>query len=142
MVKQRSIGVTIFAMTMFLFSLCSLPVAFAFIIVACTSSANLIVYGIGALALLLPLLGILAAIGLFQLKNWGRILTLVMASLIGILGIFTIGFLVLCQIMTSGVQGRSTLQVIILILFYLAMTLLGVGLLYFFTRPKVKEQFI
>lgn len=75
---------------------------------------------------------IISTIGLFKYKKWGRFFTLVIAK------ILFIPMVALSII--SLIIGLATPN-LILSLFYLIAALFLIFLIYYLTRPKIKEQF-
>ena len=132
--KKRSIGVT--GLSVYLL-LCAVPALFAAIIGGISGSQAK-----GALAVALdiimriffissPVLFIMAGMGLSKLKNWARLMTMFLSPLlsfiaIGISGIF------LDMIMPPKIVSL-TIPV--------GTVIMSIGIIFYLTRPKVKEQF-
>jgi hypothetical protein len=99
-----------------------------------------------ALMLLLPAIwGIISSIGLFRLKNWARISTIVFSVLLILMG----GFGLLASLLMPNPSAPNypiassvmVIQRIFMAVFYLVHLGIGIWWLVFFTRPKVAQQF-
>jgi hypothetical protein len=99
-----------------------------------------------ALMWLLPAIwGIISSIGLFRLKNWARISTIVFSVLLILMG----GFGLLMSLIMPGLSAPNyptaspvmVIQRIFMVGFNLMLLGNGIWWLAFFTRPKVVRQF-
>ncbi len=132
--KKRSVGITAFA--------------YLFIIVAVWA----ILRGLTSpKTLLVGLMLLICGIGIFKRLPWARKLTIWTAALQIFFGLITLTWIIILpkvfkQVASSeGLRppsGKviSQFQGIMLILLLIAIAI-QLGVIYFFTRPKVKEQF-
>jgi hypothetical protein len=148
---QRSAGVTVIATFALLGSLFCLPITLLMALrVAAQSRAETEVpdakvgMAFAAIILLVPAVwGIATSIGLFRVKRWARISTLIFAGLLTFMGVVTPLFVMAIPMppqanvtpaMMSAVKGAIAG-------FYLMLAAVGVWWLVYFTRPGVKAQF-
>ena len=90
--------------------------------------------------------GILTSIGLFRLKNWARISTIVFSVLLILMGISPLLGWLLSSFMPfpTGTADPSVMTVVRVSMGVLGSGQVGIGIwwLVFFTRPRVKQQFV
>ena len=83
--------------------------------------------------------GVTTGVGLFRLWRWARYSMIAFGAFVTVMCLLT-AFLALVVPLPAGpVPSRAAL--VIFALFYVAMALVGVALVFFFTRPAVTEQF-
>ena len=78
----------------------------------------------------------LSAYGIFQLKKWARILALYFSIFAVILCIYFV-FPLYCFSQSPDVEAARAIVLIVTAPFFM----IGIPIIFFFTRPKVKEQF-
>jgi hypothetical protein len=105
-----------------------------------------IIFLFAALMLLLfAIWGIISSIGLFRVKNWARVSTIVFSVLLILMGGF--GLLVSLLMPNPSVPNNPmaspvmVVQRIFMVVFNLMHLGIGIWWLVFFTRPKVAQQF-
>jgi hypothetical protein len=147
---QRSAGVIIATFALLGSVLCLLMVAlmgFAFLMQS-SEGSNIPNAKLGlafsAVFFLLPAIwGISSSIGLFRVKRWARISTMIFGGLLTFLGVVSPLFVLAIPFppqpnatpaMTSAIKGA-------IVGFYLLLAAVGVWWLVYFTRPAVKAQF-
>lgn len=145
MEKKRSIGVTVYSITIILFGLCTLIfVAFRTILseamVFCLASFpeflhQMLMVSLSLLAF--PIVCIVIGVGLLKLKNWARFLLF-----ISVIILIVFGLLDIIEPRFSGFLFRH-IDIIDIYdeLFILIMILFIPALFFFYTHPAVKEQF-
>jgi hypothetical protein len=91
------------------------------------------VFGGGAIA---------TAVGVWQRRQWGRILTLVAAGFLAVIGIFS-GFFMSLMPMPPNVPEPNIWAGVRMstVIVFLCMAVLGVSWIVVFTRPKMRHQF-
>jgi len=82
---------------------------------------------------------ILVGIFLLKLKNWARVATLILSILVAVETVLTTPH-VLRQLIAMDPHGAFLTQLVLLIVTGCSLAFNGV-MLYYFTRPKTKEQF-
>ena len=104
--------------------------------------------GMGVFYLLLGLIGLATAVGIFQLKPWARYSTMIFAGILGVICLLTaVGFAVM-PLATPPSQARAELPPYFEVVFkaimvgtQLALVALGAWWLYYFNRTDVKLRF-
>jgi hypothetical protein len=155
---SRSGGVTVIAVFAFLGSLCALLMAvfMAFVPFLTSKSGQhdsaaspALVKGMMfmiALAYLgFAIWGVASSIGLFRLKAWARTSTIVFSVLLILGGGFgALGFLLVSFAMPPNQNAAADVGPVMIFMSVLAAAIAGIGIwwLVYFTRPKVKQQFI
>ena len=127
MEKKRSVGVTIFSVIMIIAGI---------VLIFATYSVPLIIESFMPTAMLSLCIIIIVGIYILKRKNWARILVLWVTSLWVIVGLLT----TYSSIFKTAMPG-SKLVVNIVADFLIWHFLPFVTTFYFFTRPKVREQF-
>jgi len=122
MEKKRSVGVMIFSVLLFILFLFSIWYFFG-----STGFDRLF-------CLIMIITCSIASYGIYALKRWARILVFCIASL---LIMYFVGGLILVYF--SNGEGRAYFAAILYT--YLPFILFGIASIYFFSRPKIKEQF-
>ena len=129
MEKRRSIGVMIFGILLLLFAVFPIGVLIRALINP--------VYAVrpGAVAMYFAMAVMLAilSLGILKFKNWARVVCICMAWIWGI-SVIAVGFT-----LGPDLSSEPTDFVILGVLFY-ALCVFG-PVIFFLTRPKVKEQF-
>jgi hypothetical protein len=162
MFMNRSAGVTVIAVLSLIGSALTILMAIfmAVLMVVITSIAATpeqsdfpaspalvkVIFLFAALMFLLPAIwGIINGIGLFRLKNWARISTIVFSVLLILMGGFGLLMsLIMPSPSTPNYPMASPVMVvqrIFMVAFNLAHLGIGIWWLVFFTRPKVVRQF-
>ena len=153
---KRSIGVTIIAVLSLIGSILMVGMGLMMIAVAVfapKTDANLppafMAAMMGAISIfyfLLAAWGISSSIGLFRLKNWARISTIVFSVLLALIGLFSLPMAFILPLIAANGQSVDTTAMFVV---RIAMGLfwgvqLGIGIwwLVFLTRAKVKAQFV
>jgi len=133
MQKKRSVGVVVLGVVL---SLCTLPACLmTFVALISSSYPVTILNGIIDIVMRIlftasPLLFLLSTIGILALQSWARVLVLVMSLGILLLSIY--------GTVDAYIASAIDLFSIIMSLFILIVCL---SVIFFLTRPKVKEQF-
>ncbi len=104
--------------------------------------------GMGVFYLLLGLIGLATAVGIFQLKPWARYSTMIFAGILGVICLLTaVGFAVM-PLATPPSQARAELPPHFEVVFkaimvgtQLALVALGAWWLYYFNRTDIKLRF-
>ena len=133
MEKKRSKGVTALAIFLSLYILPACVIGFYAGITGLSGNSpyNNLSFKAGRLLYMLsPLIFLISAIGIFMLKAWGRILTLVLS--VGILLFSVYGVF-------DAFKALALNQFSIILFFIILVTFSSA--IYYLTRPKVKEQF-
>jgi len=156
---SRSVGVTVIAVLAFLGSVLALLMGIltaVFAVVAPLPAqrefpASPVFFKVmllaASLVYVLPAVwGILTSIGLFRLKNWARISTIVFSVLLILMGIGPLLGSLLFSFMPvpSETADHAVMTVVRVSMGVLGLGQLGIGVwwLLFFTRSKVKQQFV
>lgn len=79
-----------------------------------------------------PISYFIGSLGLSRLKNWARLLTIINASILSL--VFSIAIF-------SDFKGSSSEGVVFPLVFWLVITTPSCLIIYYLTRPKIKEQF-
>jgi len=80
--------------------------------------------------LFFPLSYLISSFGLLRLKNRGRLLTIINASVVSVV--------TLCLLLFCWDENKGSISSIVIALFIIVPSC---SIIYFLTRPKVKEQF-
>ena len=119
MEKRRSVGVTVFGWLYIVLGV--------FGVLAFFQRNSLIVFSAP--------LSLLSGIGLLKLKEWARILTIILT----IVGVLFRAIIYLRSILLDAMPLNEAL--IFIIEWNFLTWIIAIIIIYFFTRPKVKEQF-
>ena len=156
---KRSIGVTVIAVLSLLGSLFTLlmgglMIALPFFSAAPSSKDSpftpqffkVMMFGAALMYILPAAWGIATSIGLFKLKEWARISIIVFSVLLTLMSVFG-GLMFLVLPMPPTPNQPTDLHIATAVRVFMATftgALVGIGVwwLVFFTRPKVKEQFV
>ncbi len=155
---NRSIGVTVIAVLSMLGSLFAFAMGALMILVAVflpnrdasmpmTPGAMRVMMGLASAMYILPAIwGAITSIGLFRLKNWARISTIVFSVLLAIMGLFgaLTAVVMLFVASPSSPDDRMAMMIGRIAVGIFSGLQLGIGIwwLVFFTRPMVKAQFV
>jgi hypothetical protein len=128
MEKKRSKGIVILGTFLLV---CLLPALMAAFIAAISGPGpSERIHGpsqIRLVFILSPVAFLLAGIGVLALKNWARVFTIIVCSVMTLLII--------------GLLFLSTSVDLLPLIFFLAIVIIFTSIIYYLTRPKVKRQF-
>jgi len=131
MQNQRSKGVTIFAWSIIAVSFLNLLSRLEFLFRSFSKGTQVSVSGY--FYLVISVISIIAGIYLLKLKNWARLVTIIISIIV---------FVDICIKVPPIVKNIAVGPAFfILLLFILIPLLFEAGVVYYFTRSKVLEQF-
>ena len=98
---------------------------------------------IGCVGLALGVWCLITAIGLFRLRNWARWSTLLFSLLLTLVCVsLAVTDLMLPTILTTSVDGPSLTQVVLHQATFWMLTAVGTSWFVYFTRRRVRDQFL
>jgi len=136
MEKKRSVGVTVFGIIMIIVGILGILSSLVGGSMICSIAGvkpHAIFLGVGFLFTTIGIMYLIGGFGVLSLKPWARNLTLLLSSFNSIL-------IILMLLGTVKVIVKDPIAILYCIPQILLLFLL-IGIIYFFTRPKVKEQF-
>lgn len=155
---KRSTGITVVAVLSLIGSILTLLMGIVLALLMLFASApksndfpgspmffKVIMVGVVLIYLLLALWGILTSMGLLWLKNWARVSMIVCSVLLIVMGVFSVlpSLLPISSISNKPADASAMTAVRVFMgVFSLALVAIGIWWLVFFTRPKVREQFL
>ena len=122
MEKKKPIGVTVFGIILLL---SSVPFLFALLLTGPRAG----VFFIPLIAI--PLICIITGVGLLKLKNWARMMTIFISPILSF-----IFFTVPSEFLHDKLPPAIAWSIVIL-----EAGVISIGIIYYLTRPKVKEMF-
>lgn len=152
---QRSAGVTVIAILSLLGSLLCLAMSCLMVLALFVSPAHqslddpaaryakigfifAIIFFLGP-----AVWGITTSIGLFRLRRWARISTLIFSGLLAFFGVLSSPFILVVHIPDTPGANPAVMSgiKIFMVVFYLTLAAIGIWWLIYLTRPAVKAQF-
>lgn len=155
---HRSAGVTVIAVLALLGSSLTLLLGFGMIALAFISPAmstsqfalspvalKLLFFSISLVYIVPAIWGIFTSIGLFRLRNWARISIIVFSVILILMSGFSVLLTLFMPMPPSPGVDSASIQTFVRLamsIFWGALVGLGIWWIVFFTRAKVKQQFV
>jgi len=136
MEKKRSRGVIILGVCLLICVIPGLAAAFIGAISGSVPGSILLDIAMRIPVILSPIIFLLTGIGVLMLKNWARLLVLFLSPILSYVAIGFGSILVEVFLPTSKLSAKVISAIIIP-----GMIIMFLCILYYLTRPKVKEQF-